>query len=77
MIELQLKPTIYSYDTCRDFAAELQLGAKDLIITNQYIFDPNFKELDLPCHVLSKKNTAAGNRLMRWLKPFIGTCLAM
>ena len=60
MIELQLKPTIYSYDTCRDFAAELQLGAKDLIITNQYIFDPNFKELDLPCHVLFQEKYGSG-----------------
>lgn len=27
MIELQLKPTIYSYDTCREFVEDLQVGA--------------------------------------------------
>ena len=30
MIELQLKPTIYSYDTCREFVEDLQVGADDL-----------------------------------------------
>ena len=35
MIELQLKPTIYSYDTCREFVEDLQVGADDLIVTNQ------------------------------------------
>lgn len=70
MIELQLKPTIYSYDTCRDFASDFHLGAGDLIITNQYIFEPNFKALNLPCHFLFRKNTAAASRLTRWPKPF-------
>ena len=60
MIELQLKPTIYSYDTCRDFASDLQLGAGDLIITNEYIFEPNFKALNLPCHVLFQEKYGSG-----------------
>ena len=49
MIELQLKPTIYSYDTCREFVEDLQVGADDLIVTNQYIFDPNYLLASL-CH---------------------------
>ena len=60
MIELQLKPTIYSYDTCRDFASDLHLGAGDLIITNEYIFEPNFKALNLPCHVLFQEKYGSG-----------------
>lgn len=60
MIELQLKPTIYSYDTCREFVEDLQVGADDLIVTNQYIFDPNFKDLDLTCHVLFQEKYGMG-----------------
>lgn len=60
MIELQLKPTIYSYDTCREFVEDLQVGADDLIITNQYIFDPNFKDLGLTCHVLFQEKYGMG-----------------
>lgn len=60
MIELQLKPTIYSYDTCREFVEDLQVGADDLIITNQYIFDPNFKDLGLTCYVLFQEKYGMG-----------------
>ena len=38
MIELQLKPTLYTYDTCKDFVEDLKIGKGDLIITNQYIY---------------------------------------
>lgn len=77
MIELQLKPTIYSYDTCREFVEDLQVGADDLIVTNQYIFDPNFKDLGLTCHVLFQESMAWVNRLMKWPKPFIKICRKM
>lgn len=77
MIELQLKPTIYSYDTCREFVEDLQVGADDLIITNQYIFDPNFKDLGLTCHVLFQESMVWVNRLMKWPKPFIKICRKM
>lgn len=60
MIELQLKPTIYSYDTCQEFVEDLQVGADDLIVTNQYIFDPNFKDLGLTCHVLFQEKYGMG-----------------
>ena len=60
MIELQLKPTIYSYDTCKEFAEDLKVGTNDLIITNQYIFDPNFKDLGLKCHVIFQEKYGLG-----------------
>lgn len=52
MIELQLKPTLYTYDTCKDFVEDLKIGKGDLIITNQYIYEPNFGDLDLQCAVI-------------------------
>ena len=59
MIELQLKPTIYSYMTCKEFE-DLKVGTNDLIITNQYIFDPNFKDLGLKCHVIFQEKYGLG-----------------
>ena len=60
MIELQLKPAIYSYDTVREFVEDVQIGEHDLIVTNEYIYDPHFQGLDLPCHVLFQEKYGAG-----------------
>lgn len=60
MIELQLKPTIYAYDTCRDFAAALHLRAGDIIIINEDIFEPNFKALHLSCYVMFQEKYGSG-----------------
>lgn len=60
MIELQLKPTLYTYDTCKDFVEDLKIGKGDLIITNQYIYEPNFGDLDLQCAVIFQEKYGMG-----------------
>lgn len=60
MIELQLKPTLYIYDTCKDFVEDLKIGKGDLIITNQYIYEPNFGDLDLQCAVIFQEKYGMG-----------------
>lgn len=60
MIELQLKPTLYTYDTCKDFVEDLKIGKGDLIITNQYIYEPNFGDLDLQCVVIFQEKYGMG-----------------
>ncbi|MCH4166149.1 MAG: 4-hydroxybutyrate dehydrogenase [Megasphaera sp.] len=60
MIELQLKPTLYSYETCRDFVKELNIGEGDVMITNEYIYEPNFKALDLKCTVIFQEKYGLG-----------------
>lgn len=60
MIELQLKPAIHSFDTCREFVEDFKIGKGDLIITNQYIYDPNFKDLHLDCPVIFQEKYGLG-----------------
>lgn len=60
MIELQLKPILYTYDTCKDFVEDLKIGKGDLIITNQYIYEPNFGDLDLQCAVIFQEKYGMG-----------------
>lgn len=60
MKQLMLKPSIYKYDTCKEFAKEFAIGKGDLVITNKYIFDPAFGDLGLECDVIYQENYGAG-----------------
>ncbi|MGE4531061.1 MAG: 4-hydroxybutyrate dehydrogenase [Acidithiobacillus sp.] len=60
MKTLQLKPTIYEFPTVADFAAEFQLGKGDLVITNAYIYDPFFGDLNLGCEVICQEKYGMG-----------------
>ena len=60
MQELMVKPTIFSFDTAKEFAAEFKMGEGDLVITNQYIYDPYFGELNLGCDVIFQEKYGAG-----------------
>ena len=60
MQELMLKPTIMTFATCKEFVQELQIGEGDLIITNKYIYDPYFSELELTCDVLFQEKYGTG-----------------
>ncbi len=60
MQQLMLKPTIYQFNTCEEFAREFLLDENDLIITNEYIYQPNFGDLDLKCEVIYQEKYGAG-----------------
>jgi 4-hydroxybutyrate dehydrogenase len=60
MQELMIRPTIYHYDTCKEFAQALQIGKGDLMITNKYIYDPYFAPLQLQCDVLFQEKYGTG-----------------
>ena len=49
---LSIKPTIYKYKTAEEFAKEFKIGVGDLVITNEYIYQPFFGKLNLGCDVL-------------------------
>ena len=40
MQELMLKPTIFKYDPAKEFVEEFKPGKGDLVITNDYIYNP-------------------------------------
>ena len=57
---LSIKPTIYKYKTAEEFAKEFNIGAGDLVITNEYIYQPFFGKLNLDCDVLYQEKYGAG-----------------
>lgn len=60
MEQIIFKPRLFQYDTCREFAEDFQLCETDLILTNEYIFQPYFGEWKLPCHVLYQEKYGLG-----------------
>ena len=60
MKQFMLKPEIFHYDTAKAFAEEFRIGKEDLVITNQYIYEPYFGGLDLECEVIFQEKYGAG-----------------
>ena len=60
MVEIIWKPTLHQFRTCREFAEEFQLTAQDLILTNEYIYQPYFGQMNLGCHVLFQEKYGSG-----------------
>ena len=55
MQELMIRPTIYSFDNCRQFAEEFKLGKGDLLFTNKRLFKKFFEPLGLVICPLSSR----------------------
>ncbi|MCH3916731.1 MAG: 4-hydroxybutyrate dehydrogenase [Spirochaetia bacterium] len=60
MQEIIMEPSLYKFDTCREFVTAFQLGKKDLVLTNKYIFDPYFAKSGAPVHVIYQEKYGAG-----------------
>lgn len=60
MKQLSIKPTIHKFENARDFAQEFNLGKGDLVITNQYIWEPYFGDLNLDCDVIFQEKYGKG-----------------
>lgn len=60
MSQFAIMPTIWQFDTCRSFVEEFQLGPKDLLFTNDFLYDPYFAPLNLPCPVLFQEKYGLG-----------------
>jgi 4-hydroxybutyrate dehydrogenase len=57
---LSLKPVLYFYERCTAFCEEYKLGADDLIITNQYIYEPYFDKFNLNAQVVYQEKYGLG-----------------
>lgn len=58
--ELMIKPSIYKYATAKEFAEDFKIGKGDLVITNEYIYNPYFGELNLGCDTIFQEKYGAG-----------------
>lgn len=60
MYNFKLHPQIKGYQSFAEFAAQEELRANDLIITNEFIYDPFIKPTGVPCRTLFQEKYGAG-----------------
>lgn len=60
MTQFAVKPTVQQCESCKEFAESYQLGPKDLIFTNDFLYNPYFGPLNLPCPVLFQEKYGMG-----------------
>ena len=60
MKQLMIKPSIYLYDTAKEFAAAFTIGEKDLVLTNKRLYERVFAQMNLKCTVLFRENYGKG-----------------
>ena len=53
---LKLKSRLHRFEYFADFAKEFELGDKDLVITNEFLYEPFMKSLGLKCHFVMQEN---------------------
>lgn len=56
----KLKTTVSKFDRFAEFAEAFQLSAKDLIITQKFLYEPFMQELGLPCHFVMQEAYGSG-----------------
>lgn len=56
----KLKSRISKFDTFGAFAQEFGLSDKDLVITNEFLYEPFMKQLNLPCHFVMQEKYGMG-----------------
>lgn len=60
MKPFQIVPSVAEYTDFADFAEKVQLCEKDLILTNQYIYEPGIAALNLGCQTLFQEKYGSG-----------------
>ena len=60
MLQLQFKPELHYFDTCREFAEQFRITADDVVLSNRYIYEPFFGHLNRPARVIHQEEFGAG-----------------
>lgn len=60
MREILIKPQLHKFATFREFAEEFQLGERDLVFTNEYIYTPFMKDCGLSCKFVFQEKFGPG-----------------
>lgn len=55
-----MKPELYKFSSCKEFAEVFALDPDDLVLTNQFIYEPYFGQLDLKAHIIYQEEYGAG-----------------
>ena len=51
MKEFMVRPSVYKFDTVREFIKDFDLGKEDFILTTKPVFEFHLKELNLECQI--------------------------
>ena len=57
---LKLKSRLHRFEYFADFAKDFELGDKDLVITNEFLYEPFMKSLGLKCHFVMQEKYGLG-----------------
>lgn len=60
MVQILMRPELHKFGKCKEFAEELHLCGEDLVLTNQYIYEPYFGELGLNVKLIYQESYGAG-----------------
>ncbi len=60
MQALKVVPTIHYFDTFKEFQSEFNLGKGDILVTNQWMYDPYVKPLNLDVPVIFQEKYGKG-----------------
>ena len=58
--EIVFAPTVYKFQTFAQMAEEFNLGERDVVLTNEFIYTPFMKELGLKCNFVFQEKFGAG-----------------
>jgi 4-hydroxybutyrate dehydrogenase len=58
--EIVIVPTIYKFQNFGEMAKEFNLGARDVVLTNEFIYTPYMKDLGLKCNFVFQEKFGAG-----------------
>ncbi|MDR1252975.1 MAG: 4-hydroxybutyrate dehydrogenase [Treponema sp.] len=60
MVQMIFKPELYKFATSAEFAGQFGLEEQDLILTNEYIFQPYFGQMGLKSAVIYQEQYGSG-----------------
>lgn len=60
MIQILMRPELHKFGSCKEFAEEMHLCREDLVLTNQYIYEPYFGKLGLDVKLIYQENYGTG-----------------
>lgn len=60
MKEILIKGQLHKFRTFGEFAEEFQIGSRDLLFTNEFVYEPFIKGLGLDCQVVFQEKFGAG-----------------
>ena len=76
MKAFKIVPSIAEYVDFRTLAKELSLGERDLILTNEYIYNPTIAALNLGCHTCFQEKFGGGEPTDVMVDAISTTCAA-